>query len=554
MNANIPFNLPQKPTKLLVGLLFAVLLLAPLAGQNASVVPLSSHLYDLIDSYATLTGVTLSSTVRPWTVQQARRFLRQISDQDQADRAQSIRQEIEQILAQFDEPPKELPLRFNGFISLEAYGRTNNDIDYTYGYGQRQPLFNIATGIYLGHSLALEAEFDLRQEPVSLQNSNNLSNLIFDFSYYDVQLPHRSFGSLVGENWAVMIGRDKLEVGVGNNSRLIISDTPHYIDRLQASLFWDAFTYTFILAHFEPWLTGDESSPVEDNPFWEHIQGGATPATAEPSKYLGLHRFEFRPWHWLLVSLTEGLMFGGKYPDIRLFNPLMIFHSFYEWEHSASLFSAEAQISPLPGLSLYGQYMFNQIQSAYEIERFGADAIPNARGWRAGIQTNHLLGPGILRNTFEYNHTDPYLYIRETPLITYSWRRRVLSNVAGRTLLTLPLGFVHGPDTMSLWFQTQYQIPGLLQARLEVEWINRGEIRITDPYDEGPIPAAKTTPTGASTQTWQTGIHVTGNPLRFLTTAGGLIYTNQSGAQTGNSWEWYVTTTVRALELVQSLR
>src|SRR5690606_27965646 len=144
--------------------------------------------------------------------------------------------------------------------------------------------------------------------------------------------------------------------------------------------------------------------------------------------------------------------------------------SFYEWEHSASLFSLEASLTPIQGLNVYGQFMFNQIQSAYEVEHYGADAIPNARGWRGGLGYTLPLGPGFLGLQAEYTHTDPWLYIRENPYITYSWRRKVTSNVNGSVLVTLPLGFEHGPDNDAFWASASFSVPGLGSARIVGEY------------------------------------------------------------------------------------
>ncbi|NCN05682.1 MAG: hypothetical protein GW949_08625 [Spirochaetales bacterium] len=202
--------------------------------------------------------------------------------------------------------------------------------------------------------------------------------------------------------------------------------------------------------------------------------------------------------------------------------------------------------------------MFNQIQSEYEIARYNDESNPNARGWRLGARAINQLKPFVLSTTFEYNHTDPYLYIRETPYTTYSWRRDVLSNAPGdeSSLLTLPLGFKYGPDTHSLWFRSQARFPNLATIALEAEWVQQGENRITSPYDEGPDAAASTSPTGTPTTLWQFGLHTDLRPLPFLDTAGGLIYSYQtkSGTADQHSLEWYLSVTLEGGRLLDYLQ
>ena len=445
-----------------------------------------------------------------------------------------------------------VPLSMDLVPAVEFHGRSNTDLPFLHGYDDQAPIVSVPSGVYVDDFLALEADFDLRQDPTSIDSSNYLSNIIPDFSYYDVSMPHRSYGAVQGQNWALALAREKLEIGVGSNSRLIVSDTPHFIDRLQFTLYFEVFQYFFALAYFEPWLTSAETA--DDNTYWDYSE--TSEEEAEASKYLALHRFDFRPWPWLNLALTEGLMYGGKYPDLRLLNPLQIFHSFYEWEYSASIFSIEAAVTPLRGINLYGQFMFNQIQSTYEIERYGADAIPNARGWRAGAEASTGIGPGIFKAVVEYTHTDPWLYIRENPLITYSWRRKVTSNVDGTRILTLPLGFVHGPDTDSFWAQASYFLPGFGQAALSGEYWVDGDKSITTPYAEGQEAATETTPSGAKTSHVDIRLDISADPLPFLRTELGLgvsIRTIEGGSAEAG-FEWLASVSLSAAELVDSIR
>lgn len=512
----------------------------PLAANDASVIPLGSPVYGLIDALFSAGGLTEPFAVRPWTVGQARALLEQARN-----KTDSLSREWQLLAgdaaAQLDALGKNPePFRIDPYAGLEFFGRTNGAIESDYLYGEREPLFGFHGGIYLDNFLAIEGDFDLRQEPTTIQNQEIWSNFILDFSYYDVQFPTRAYASAAGDNWRVFFGRDKLEMGGGHSTQLIASASPHWLDRLQVLLFWPEFQYSMVLIYLEPWLRPAEEPGGSPDDYWEHTPGDTSDhQNHEPSKYLALHRFDFRPLDWLTLTITEGLMYGGKYPDLRLLNPLQIFHSFYEWEHSSSLASLEASIVPLAGLELYGQFMFNQIQSEYELSKYGADSIPNATGWMAGTQFTAAAGPGYFTATAEVIHADPYLYIRENPLLTFSWRRRTLSNTGGDKYITLPIGSKYGPDSNAVWARFEYQIPALALAGFEFEFLSRGENTITSPYDKGEEAAAARTPSGSRSNRMRFGLDGSVGllPYQILILEAGLdlvvLYPNNVGAEVG---------------------
>ena len=198
-------------------------------------------------------------------------------------------------------------------------------------------------------------------------------------------------------------------------------------------------------------------------------------------------------------------MGGGGILICVFLTPFIILHNFYEWNYASSLFSIDSQITILPGLTAYGQYMFNAIQSEYEQTRYNDESIPSASGWMAGISYGLPLNLPPLSITLgaEFVHTDPWLYIREHALISYYWRRRAISNITGTDeLISLPLGYSWGPDTnlFIFWTETHWDISPMLRfdLNLSLSIIHDGEQEITDPFSNSREAISLRTPSGTA--------------------------------------------------------
>jgi hypothetical protein len=273
-------------------------------------------------------------------------------------------------------------------------------------------------------------------------------------------------------------------MGVGEISSLVVSREPDFLDVLWARLYFPLFTYTYGVVALQPWLTAEEQARGEA----EEVE--------EYAKTLFLHRFDFSPHPSVRIGLTEGIMFGKRTPPLTYYNPLIVFHNEYLWEYSSSLFSADLAITPMRFLSLHGAFVLNQLQTRFEQENFDS-AIPNARGWNLGLRWAVPVGPGVGFGFFEYAQSDPWLYVREHPLISFHWRRRALSNLLpGRPIYTEPLGFAYGPDTVVFALSAGFELVDTASAQIEARLIRAGEQTVNTPYQEGPAALALSTPSG----------------------------------------------------------
>jgi hypothetical protein len=472
-----------------IGLSIVILLVSAGLFAQQKIIPLDSPVYRDLETAAIRKGMAPPFDSRPWTVSEALYYYQTLGMAPHP----SIRQFA---LLESDN----LTINISPEFSLEGYLKSNQQTDgnnylvpWLYDYGDRLGVVNIESDVILGDGFYMGWEIDLLQENLADQRSGNFSNLALDFGYYDVNFPFVAYGAAGGENWTALIGRSDLVLGPGYSGQLIVSDSPDWLDQLRFSLWHENFKYTGALIYVQPYLDSSEVLVV----------GARMGDVFLDSKYLVFHRFDFTFFDIWNFAVSEGLSWGGRPLDLRMFNPFILMHNFYEWEYAASLFSLDSELTFAPGWQAYGQFMFNAITTPYEIRRYGADAEPPAMGWMAGIQyaLPRAEDDVDIRVGVEYVHTDPWLYIRETQLTSYSWRRRALSNLIGaKPLITKPIGYEWGPDSNVYLLYADGSLPLSIGPALDFEaslrYIEDGEQELTTPYSDWDGSSTASTPSG----------------------------------------------------------
>lgn len=334
----------------------------------------------------------------------------------------------------------------------------------------------------------------------------------------DVRFPHRAVVGVAGPGFSLHVGRDRLELGNGRSGNLLLGDTIDFHDHVRAELYLPAFTWTSMILRLDPTLLPDERT-----------QPGMDGLLAT-QKHLVLHRLEGVVLDKLHLAVTEGWMVGGVPLELRHLNPLLVFHNEFAWNdvdayRSASMMvSFEATLSPVRGLRLWGQYAINQLQSPVERLWYpqAASDIADATAWLAGAEVSvpvalwsstlplrapwsswsKVTGVAHVFGGVEMVQTDPFFGLRENPLTTWSARRRIPSNVTGRTeLAESPLGWRAGPDSQFLRVWAGAVDVGLGELELGLEHRRAGEQTLRSPYREGADAVAMRTPTGTPQST-----------------------------------------------------
>jgi hypothetical protein len=552
------------------------LLFCPLSGLSAQndqyLIPLNSSVYEIIDHLYLEAGMAQPNLTRPWTRAETRHLINQIDratlsehslelflslKSELRNNSRALNSELEDTeeldsdepLVNPDSETTEFEITVDLDMALETYLRVNNSVNWLFDYNDRAALINLSPHGSYGNSFYIGGAVGLTEEPLMTEKSGNWSNFDFQFTEYDFQFPFLAYTSIGEDWWNVSIGRSPMQMGPGQTGQLVISQEPHWLDHLKFSFWNDFFKYSGFFIHLSPWLLPGEDLILDST--IGNDNGIAEPGEYESSKYLRLTRLDFRIFPWLNFGLTEGLIWGGKYPDLRLLNPLSIFHNFYEWDFSSSLFSAELDITPFSGLNIYGQIAFNAITTAFEASQFSADSTPGAMAGMIGARLSLPIDELVFTASSEFVLTDPWLNVREHALISYHWRRKVLSNELGNTVITTPLGYKWGNDSLVFYIDAGVKQFDEFSINLGYTYVEDGVKSLSDEYNEGPEASALKTPSSSGSLKYSQyhiiSLDASLLSLRFLTfsLSSDIIYLHRVNYVPGTTaWDFQTVLTI----------
>jgi len=413
-----------------------------------------------------------------------------------------------------------IALQLSVFGGPEVYARSSAvDVGtpWEVGFRERGPLLGLDSQfswrLFDDVEVWGRGTFDLRQDqnlytaPTAVDARTNIPPP----EGIDVSFPHRAVVGVGGDRWALNLGRDRLDVGNGQMGNLMLGDSADFHDFARAQFFLPQFTWTSLVLRLDPTLLDDE---------------GALPgmgALRSQEKHLVIHRLEAVVLEKLHLAVSEGTMVGGVPLDLRHLNPLLVFHNQFGWndvaeyESASILLTLEATLVPIRGVRLWGQFGINQLQSGLEREWFpqAASIIPDATGGLAGVeltmpvtvpwaigvprQVTWVKPTGVIHvyGGAEIVETSPWFGIRENPLITWSSRRRLPSNLPGGTeVVEQPLGWRFGPDSRVWRLWAGALDTGLGSCEFGLEERTLGEHTLRTPYEASTAAVAQRTPTG----------------------------------------------------------
>ena len=490
-----------------------------LFGQNLQeIIPIHSAAYRWLDDILLEAGRVPTSNVRPYTKAQFLLAMGLVDKQQLTDQGVAAYNKLREILEPKSLYTEKGLFNFSAGISggLESYFKTDSQHSERFkGYGNRIPLLAIPFSLDFMDVLSLAADFDAQEEYFAVNEDSpgfDAFNIPGNLGWLDINQPRFTNASLGTDHFNISIGRNQLTVGPGVYSKLLISDNADYLEYLSLKTFWDVFTFSVLVVNMNPVLLTGESLRADETPIKNYF----------------MHRTEVSLFDQRLnIALAEGYMIGGADPELKDFNPLMVFHDYFDWSHASSIFSAEFSLNPWKYFNVYGQFIFNQIQTAYELDTYGATDMPNARGFLAGLQYRMPLGDGYIGAVGEFWYTDPWLYIRESPLTSYAWRNVIVSNIRGKgaaMTISEPLGFKYGPDTMAFNVGVSYDWQDLIHAQLDAAYVMKGEQTI-DSYAAlhmGDAAVKMKTPTGISENTLSFILSAAVTPFEWIEIDGSL--------------------------------
>ncbi len=346
------------------------------------------------------------------------------------------------------------PLAQNGFgsfdfrpvASVSALLRQNSDLellsDKIERFNSTKPFLSLPISVSFADRVAARLDFSLTEGYWASTLERRVLSVPLDADSFDMNTPRDAYLAVGNGYLSAVIGRGPLQIGEAVNGSLLLSDSA---DRLNYAS----------LAMFS-----------------RNIRFFITPIELTPHRFAYFHGISFRPRPNLAITLSEAATVNAPL-DLRYLNPAMIYHSYAGWKDDygqeddvspvGTEFAATVEIVPMNNWRLYGQFVMNQFQTAYERENFAETAllIPNSLGGLAGLEHSRILGDGYLSMILEGVYTNPWLYILSNRDISFYWSRRELVAPSGYTnkAITGWLGSPFGPDTLAVTLQGKYFVP-----------------------------------------------------------------------------------------------
>ena len=484
--------------------LFALCTMYTAADNQQRILPLNSPVYEYLEALCLEGGMAIPSTSRPFSIAEAEAYLERIPLSSLSPGGRRTVQEVKKLLSERSLYSEGENFQFNPVLNcnIEAYVNSADSADeWEYGYEQRQPLVELPLQIFLYDAFYADLQPCFQKDPFVAESADTWSNIITDFSEVEGHFPFRGFFSLGGTHWTIQAGRDFLSWGNGITGNLILSDYADYHDFLRFAVFWKTFKFSTCFIEFDSWE--DDSVTADD--FSESFLG---------------HRLEARFWDRISIALTESLMLESKYFQPRYLNPFMVYHNWFLNDRYGNInLGIELEVNPFRWFYLYGQFCADQIQSSYEKKRYAnADSMPDAYGYILGIRGAYPVKTGYVQSHFEWVRTDPWFYLIEGQP-DYIVERRIITNYLGKkVIISKPLGYWAGPDTMLFSWQASFSALNLFSLFVGAQYQVQGENTIYTPFESGEAAVSLKTPTGQFPQKkWVLSFGGEWNTWKYLT-------------------------------------
>lgn len=331
-------------------------------------------------------------------------------------------------------------------ISVSGILRQNDDAQFSFEslerFNETKPFVSIPVSIGFTPYVTAFADFTLKKNYWTTTLDATSTNVPLGTDSFDANMPSSAYITAGNGFMSATIGRGALNQGRTVFGSMSLSPSCDRLDYASLVLF----------------------SPK--------LRVSITPVELAPDRYAYFHDVSFRPFPFLSLSVSEAAMVHSTL-DLRYLNPAMIFHNYAGWRDDygqevdespvGTQFTLSADLVPIRGLRLYGQFALNQFQTSFELSKYedSAEAIPNALGGLAGAEYIRGFRDGFLVATAEGIWTNPWLYTLSNPDISFIWSRRELVAPSGYTKqdVTGYLGTPYGPDTLAGIIAVAYDVP-----------------------------------------------------------------------------------------------
>jgi hypothetical protein len=380
-------------------------------------------------------------------------------------------------------------------VDLDGNYRSDEDVPWILGYQERPSFLAVPIEAWAGDGAYGYVEPALRRDyysvnlPVSQLSVPNYTSIPIDFIGTDGNFPFRAFGVAGGDFWSLRIGRDKLSLGSMGEDNLVVSSKTEWYDYARLTLFFRDFQYSAYLVQLDP------------------------------ERNLYMHRADLLLFNRLSIGITEGILVGDDAPELRFFNPLMIFHGYEAWNDETvptadavtgngtvpaanasgigSMLGIELNYNPARYVTLVAQYQFNAGQDPIKLLLWptSTGTIPNSEAFLLGAKLRAPYRGGYLLGELCGVYAEPFDMILGTNKISYIYDRSANSGYISQDIEEW-IGFSEGPDCVLVSGSLHYETAERASLGLSASYRWKGQNDLDTVYAWSAQNAAEVAPTG----------------------------------------------------------
>ncbi len=251
----------------------SVLGAAPLT-NGSEMIPVSSWLYDGLDTLFYEQAKVIPFSTRPYTVDEFWYHLGQVDVARLTEAGKGLYDRVVAALPQTSEEKFTSRFDATAIISPEFYLNSNRELirdagsqhylyGYERGYEERLPLLSVPIKFWAGNYLYSEIDIDIKQHPgMGMYPSGdfpktgdayiNWSNIPFKMTHMLQHFPDNYYMSFGDTHWNFYLGSSEYSVGLGATGTFVLSEDADKIPAARFSWYNDWFRYNFIYLSLNP--------------------------------------------------------------------------------------------------------------------------------------------------------------------------------------------------------------------------------------------------------------------------------------------------------------
>lgn len=379
-------------------------------------------------------------------------------------------------------------------VNLDLNWRSNESVPWVLDYQERPNFLSVPIELWAGNGVygyfepALKRDYWADNLPLADLSVPNITSVPIDFIGTDGNFPFRAFASGGGDFWNFRLGRDKLSLGGMGDDNLVVNSRTEWYDYARLSLFFRDFQYSAYMIQLEP------------------------------ERNLYMHRADVLLFDRLSLGFTEGLLVGQAPPELRFFNPLMIFHGYESWNDEpalpagttsggqstttsttgvGSMLGVEVDYDPWRYLTIVAQYQFNAGRDPIKMLLWpdATSEIPNSAAYLLGAKLRAPWRGGYLRGQLLGAYSEPFDMILANDQVSYIYSRPANSGYISQPIQEW-IGFSEGPDCILVSGSFGYETASRASVELSASYRWKGQNGFGTYYQLSQADAALRTPTG----------------------------------------------------------